>query len=220
MRFSTPRSILCASLLLALFTSFTAPDLHARLKKARKKADASRPSGPLVFRSRGTVDGGGKVRQRDRTITMTRSGASVAVRIDDHVDNQVLRGTIGLTPERQLVTDDPALMNAANLIAITPRVLARLKAGEESVETFGQVEANGKVHSVVMAHSLVGAAGATTSEVLTVTESENGKLSLETRAVVDAQGIPVSATTTGRLKVFVFSADINLTLERVSGHSL
>lgn len=82
------------------------------------------------------------------------------------------------------------------------------------------MEANGQVYPVVMSHTLLGAAGATTSEVVTVTESENGKLSFETRAVVDSRGVPVRATATGRLKVLLFSAGINLTLERVSGQGL
>ena len=205
MRFST--LTISAVLILNLATS------------ALASTRSPREAGPLVFRSRGTVHAGGKDRPRDRTITLLRKGNLVAVKIDDHVDNKVIRGTLDVTADRQLVTEDPQMMNAANLIAITPRVLAELKRGVESVETEGAVEANGKVYPVVMSHALIGRGGET-SEVVTVTESENGKLHFETRATVDSHGIPLRATTTGHVKVFVFNADINLTLERVSGSSL
>lgn len=174
---------------------------------------------PLVFRSHGVVRGGGKDRPRDRTITLHRKGNLVAVKIDDHIEKKVIRGTLDMTPDRQLVTEDPQLMNAANLIAITPSILAELKRGAGSVESEGAVEANGRVYPVVMSHALVGPPG-DTCQVVSVIESENGKLSFETRAVVDRHGIPIRATTRGRLKVFVFTADVDLTVERVSGSAL
>lgn len=223
MRFSPPRSPLIATLLLVVVASFMdVPSAHARLKKFRKRKAASAPAvaSPLVFRSRGTVVGGGQTRQRDRTITMVRAGNQVELVIDDHVDAKVTKGTVAVTPERQLVTEDPALINAANIVGVTPGVLRELRSGKETVETTGQVEANGKVYPVVMVHQLGDWVGKESTEVITTTESENGKLALETRARLDANGIPVSATTQGRLKVFVFSATINLTLERVSGSGL
>src|SRR5437879_137592 len=52
------------------------------------------------------------------------------------------------------------------------------------------------------------------------TVSGGGTLNFETTARLDANGIPLSASTRGRVKVFLFSAAVDLTLERVSGRAL
>lgn len=222
MLFST-RSTLAVPLLITVLLASTFADFaHARLvRKPKKKASsAATAHAPLVFRSRGTVSGGGKDRRRDRTISLTRAGDRVDVVIQDHVDGTVTRGTVDIAPDRRLVTDRPELLNAANIVSVTPSVLRALKAGKEEIVTEGRVEANGRVYPCSMMHTLGVASDDGTTEVITRTESDNGKLRFETRAIIDANGIPMSATTHGRVKVFVFGANVDLTLERVSGRSL
>lgn len=201
---------------LFLLTSFVvhvaAGPAAAALKRKSRAKKAAAAGQPLVFRSTGMAGAGRKMRQRDRTITFRRAGHRVAVSIQDHVANEVVDGIVELGPDRELVTEDPALINATNIFAVTPNVLRMLRAGGGAVVTTGQVEANGKVYDVEMEHSLDGP-----STVRTQTTSSNGKLQLETVSRVDADGVPYSAVTSGRLRVFVFTAEIHNKLERVSG---
>jgi hypothetical protein len=222
MLFSKRSALAVPLLITVLLASTFAEPAHARLvRKPKKKASShSTAHAPLVFRSHGTVSGGGKDRRRDRTITMTRAGDQVQLEIQDHVDGTVTRGAVAMAPDRRLVTDQPELLNAANIVSVTPSVLRALKAGREEIVTEGQVEANGKVYACSMTHSLGAAGEDGTTEVVTNTDSDNGKLHFETRATVDANGIPVSARIHGRVKVFVFGANVDLTLERVSGQAL
>ena len=166
----------------------------------------------IVFRSQSTVSG---KPHKDATITFKRAANGMNVSMYNHDTGQTTRGALAYDGNGALTTSDPELMNVAHIAAVSPQVLQRLKAGE-SVTTRGQIEANGKVHRVSNQHQLVSLSGSN-AVVQTNTRSENGKLKLQTKAVVDGNGLPLQAETRGRFKAFLFSADIQVALKRVTG---
>jgi hypothetical protein len=213
MLFKSTTFVLMSSLALATFTT----PAEARIARSKKsRSGTASAAQPLVFRSTGSGGAMGKVKHRDRTVTFLRQGRAVKVWIKDHIAHNVVSGTMSIGPERELLTDDPELANAANILAITPAVLADLRA-DSNVITDGVVEANGKVYNVESEHQLQRQEADGGATVLTRTRSTDGKLRLETVSRVDRNGVPLTASTRGRLKVFLFNADIQVNLQRVSG---
>ena len=204
-------------LLTSLFAMLTAAPAEARRKRPAKARASAPTSQALVFRSTGSGGAMGNVKRRDRTVTFRRQGKQVRISIQDHVANRTISGTADLGPDRELLTDDAELANAANILAITPAVLADLRSSRGNVVTESLAEANGKIYEVELEHELRSNAPDGGATVVTHTRSTDGKLRLETVSRVDRNGVPLSATTRGTLKVFLFSADIQLSLQRVSG---
>jgi hypothetical protein len=179
----------------------------------------ARFSEPVVFQSTGRLTYATGSKDRDRTITMLpvdKDGlvATLDTTIVDHVDDDFeYHGVLNVDEQGTVTTRQMEMVNAANILGVSPQVIKQLGAGQPEVQTEGHLEISGDVLPVHYTHKLIGAASDVPLRVVTTTKTPDGKIHLETEAAFGPDGLPLSAHTKGTIQALV-SVTVDLTLTR------
>jgi hypothetical protein len=175
----------------------------------------------IVYRSTGTITCRLGRRDRDRTITMVpvlldARKLALDVSIVDHEDDdRIISGRLSVDPQGAVTAARPELINVANILAVTPRVLRTLRSSGSPVSHGGQAEVAGTVHDVSFSHELVGDGPAGTQRIRTATGSADGRFALETVVDLAPDGLPVTAVTRGTIRSFaLLTVDLMLVRSR------
>lgn len=179
----------------------------------------ARFSEPVVYQSTGRLTYATGAKERDRTITMVpvdKDGlvATLDTTIVDHVDDEFeYHGVLNVDEQGTVTTRQMEMVNAANILGVSPQVIRGLGEGKPEVHTDGHLEVSGDVLPVHYAHRLMGAATDVPLRVLTTTSTDDGKIRLETEAAFGPDGLPLSAHTRGTIQALV-AVTVDLTLTR------
>ena len=180
----------------------------------------------VVFQSTGRLTYATGSKERDRTITMVpvdRDGllATLDTTIVDHADDDFeYRGVLNVDEQGNVSTRQMEMVNAANILGVSPAVIRELSNGTPEVATVGHLEVSQDVWPVQYRHRLEGTALEVPLRVVTLTSTTDGRVSLETRAAFGADGLPLSAHTTGTIRATLpVTVDLTLT-RRATGGSI
>lgn len=173
------------------------------------------------FHSSGRITYATGTKERDRTITIApveQDGVvqMLEARIVDHVDDDFeYQGQLMVDASGKVWSRQKEMVNAANILAVTPAVIDRLRSGAGQVQTSGSAEVSGDVYDVACTHQLIGKPEDRPLRVRTVTTTRDGKIALETVAAFDGDGLPISAETTGLIKHMI-TLHVELRLTRLA----
>lgn len=189
---------------------------------ARNAAAANLPRARFTetvsYHSAGRLTYATGTKERDRTITLVpidREGpvATLDTTIVDHVDDDFeYRGVLNVDAQGTVTTRQKEMINAANILMVSPQAVKQLLDGRPEALTSGYVEVSGDLIEVQCTHRLIGAPGDVPLRVRTSTRTPDAKIDLETTAAFGADGLPLSAQTRGTIKAIVtVSVDLSLT---------
>jgi hypothetical protein len=194
------------------------------LENPAKGAPRGRFKQPISFHSAGQISYATGAKERDRTITLVPVEQNGVVQIletsiVDHVDDefeyqgQLMVDATGLVWARQ-----KEMVNAANILTVSPSIIDRLRDGHPEVVTTGTAEVSGELYDVSCKHALIGTAADRPVRVRTRTTTPDGKIDLETVAAFDQDGLPLSAATKGTIK-HIMTLTVDLRLTRIASAS-
>ena len=186
---------------------------------------SDRPRGrftePATWNSTGQLAYATGSKLRDRTITLVpvdRDGAvaTLDATVVDHVEDDFeYHGVLNVDEQGAVTTRQIDMVNAANILVVTPQIVRQLLAGVPEVTAPGHIEVSGDVLDVTCTHRLIGRPGDPPPlRVRTRTLSADGKIDLVTEAAFGAEGLPLSARTLGTIKALV-TVNVDLLLSRV-----
>lgn len=140
---------------------------------------------------------------------------AVAITMVNRADgNAITRGRLDVTDRGTFHTRTPKLVNACNIGTIDPGCRAKLIAGGTAT-TRGQMEISGTVHTITATHTRVGDVGKDrTMQVQSEAESADGSVHLSTATTLAADGLPLSAETTGTIAKGPLKLNVTLKLTR------
>jgi len=173
----------------------------------------------VVYQSTGRITFATGSKDRDRTITLVpvdHDGlvATLDTTIVDHVDDDfTYRGVLNVDEGGGVSTREMQMVNAANILVVSPQVIHQLAAGAPEVVTDGHIEVSEDVLPVRCTHRLEGNPHDLPLRVITQTRTADGKVNLETRAAFGPDGLPLSAHTTGTIRALI-EVSLDLTLTR------
>lgn len=196
---------------LVLFAALTTYAVVAKQPRARFCDTVTYHSAGRLTYATGSKD-------RDRTITLVpvdRDGlvATLDVTIVDHVEDDFeYHGVLNVDEQGNVSTRQKEMVNAANILVVTPQVMKALREGQASASTTGHVEVSQDLYDVTCTHRLVSKPGELPLRVRTETKSADGKIDLYTDAAFGSDDMPLSARTQGTIKAVVtVSVDLSLT---------
>jgi hypothetical protein len=178
------------------------------------------PTESMTYDSGGVLNFALGKKFRDRTISFTsvpHTGAvtSVHVKIIDHEAGDRQFSGVLEWKGGTLKTPEPALINTANILAVTPKVVEQLRKNTGPVRASGHAEAGGQIFAVQQVHELAGPAHETNLKVRTRTSTADGDFKVETLAVIGRDGWPLVAHTTGTIRYHI-DCSVDLTLQRIN----
>lgn len=181
-----------------------------------------REAGSVTFRSVGEIKALMFSIERDRSIILTpmlQGGKlmSVKTRIVDHADDdKVIDGMMKVSPEGQVYSDEPEIVNACNILNITPAILRTLKQSPEPVVTQGATEVSGKVHPTRSQHTRLTEPNANgIVEIRSHTKDADGIIDLETMTVMGPDGLPIESKSHGTIKKGLLTLTADLKTVRI-----
>lgn len=193
------------------------------LENPSKGATRGRFKQAVSFHSAGRITYATGSKERDRTITIVpveQDGVvqTLETRIVDHVDDDFeFQGQLMVDATGHVWARQKEMVNAANILTVSPAVIDRLRGGAAEVQTSGTAEVSGDVYDVACKHHLVGKPEDRPLRVRTVTTTPDGKIQLETVAAFDGDGLPLSAQTKGTIKA-ALTLTIDLRLTRLASN--
>lgn len=176
-----------------------------------------REAGSVTFRSVGEIKALMFSIERDRSITLTPMLAggklmAVKTRIIDHADgDKVIDGMMKVSPDGQVYSEEPEIVNACNILNITPAILRTLKQSGEPVVTQGATEVSGKIHPTRSQHIRLTEPNANgVVEVRSLTKDQGGIIDMETHTVMGPDGLPIESKSKGTIKkgLLTLTADL------------
>lgn len=177
-------------------------------------------SGPISFRSRGTITALFVKMKRDMKIQMApvhegeRLSAMDTTVTDIAGGGKQWRATLPLSKRGTLSATEPKLINATNILGIDPAMRERLKAGGKPITVNGQIETEGVLKPVTITHSLASANDDGTCVIESVTESEEHGIALRTLSTMAKDGLPEHAETSGTVKKGPIDVGVEIRLTR------
>lgn len=176
---------------------------------------------PVSYHSSGRLTYATGTKERDRTIALVpvESDGPVAnldCTITDHAEDDFeYHGVLNVDDQGNVTTRLKELINAANILVVTPSTIKELADGKPEVTTQGHVEISGDVYPVRCTHQLIGKHSDVPLRVITHTRSDDGKIDLHTKVAFGPDGMPLSAMTQGTIKAIV-TVTVDLALTRIA----